>query len=543
MLLKTNMDIKTTGAKTFIEYLEFVGVSKIFGYPGATILPLYDELFENDKITHYLCRHEQAAVHAAEGYARVSGKCGVVLVTSGPGATNTVTGIMNAYHDRTPLLVITGQSEHIGHNNFQEVDMVEVTKTCTKKGFSINSAKNIRETLKSAFDIATSAPMGPVIVSVSKSVLNEVIDEEPLEIKYNPKLKVETSQSNIKYLIKALQKSVAPTILVGGGCSKAIPEVRELLHLTNLPVVHTLMGKGVLEDISLGMVGVNGEDVSNEVLNLSDLVLVLGSKLDNRITGNVQQYLQNSKIININIEKNKSLNISFDKEIIGDVKIILQQLISNVKNDDVMFNLKYNWLDKIEKIKERYSDKNIVAISDKHLTPELILENIYNYTKKYNPIVTTDVGQHQMFASKIFKSKTPYSFITSGGFGTMGFGLPAAIGAYLAKPDSLILNITGDGSFQMNMQELGTCLEYKIPVKIFVMNNSSLGMIKVAQSRDYNNRFYQSDMINPDFEKIAAAYDIKSVSINTYSELNEAMSTFIPANEPVLFDIHINSEI
>ena len=312
------------------------------------------------------------------------------------------------------------------------------------------------------------------------------------------------------------------------------------MHLSNFPVIHTLMGKGIVEDLSLGMVGVNGSNFANSIIEDSDVVLVLGAKLDSRVTGVANRYLPSAKILNINLEPNSSKNIVAYQEIIGDLKIILQQIIENVKTNNISFNLKYDWIDKIDSLKQMYKQENHSFVSSdvNGLVTEKVLNIIHNHTKKYNPIVTTDVGQHQILASKIFESKTPYNFVTSGGLGAMGFGFPAAIGAFLAKPNSLILNITGDGSFQMNMQELGTCLEYKIPVKIIVMNNSSLGLVKQAQARYYSNRFYQSDMINPDFVQIAQAYGIRGVSINSSEELEKALDKYISADFPVLFDIH-----
>ncbi len=529
----------TTGAKLIVDFLISEGVDYIFGYPGAAVLPLYDELSKSS-IKHILTRHEQASVHAADGYARVSKKVGVVLVTSGPGATNTITGILNAYADRTPLVVIAGQCEELGCNNFQEADMSSIASTCSKKTFYINDEKDIYSTMQQAFSIATTAPLGPVVVSITRSLLAKSFEHLPIVKNFVPQFSVGAKQSEIINIINTLKNAKKPSILVGGGSYESVSLIRDFVHLSNFPVIHTLMGKGIVEDLSLGMVGINGSNFANSIIEDSDVVLVLGAKLDSRVTGVANRYLPSAKILNINLEPNSSKNIVAYQEIIGDLKIILQQIIENVKTNNISFNLKYDWIDKIDSLKQMYKQENHSFVSSdvNGLVTEKVLNIIHNHTKKYNPIVTTDVGQHQILASKIFESKTPYNFVTSGGLGAMGFGFPAAIGAFLAKPNSLILNITGDGSFQMNMQELGTCLEYKIPVKIIVMNNSSLGLVKQAQARYYSNRFYQSDMINPDFVQIAQAYGIRGVSINSSEELEKALDKYISADFPVLFDIH-----
>lgn len=542
-------DTKTkliNGAKLFVDFFVSENVDKIFGYPGAAVLPIYDELGLQNKITHYLCRHEQAAVHMAEGYARVSRKPGVVLVTSGPGATNTLTGIVNAYSDKSPIVVIAGQCEELGCNNFQEADMLSITKSCTKKNYFIHSETEIYSVLKDAFKMAQTAPMGPVLIAVPKSVLTKEFESEPIKKEYVPTLKVETSQTNIMRLIDSMKSAKRPAILVGGGCCDSVSQIRELVHLFNIPLVHTLMGKGIVEDLSLGMVGVNGSNLANSVIEESDLLLVLGARLDTRITGKSEKFLSDTNIININLEENTTSNVKISQEIIGDLKVILQQLIGNIKSNNIMFHIKFDWLDRIEHLKRIYLNENLsfISSSDNRLVTENVLGIIQEYTQKYNPIITTDVGQHQILSSKIFSSKTPYNFLTSGGLGAMGFGFPAAIGAYLAKPDSLVLNITGDGSFQMNMQELGTCLEYKIPIKIIIMNNSSLGLVKQAQKHYYGGRLYQSDMVNPDFVQIAAAYGIKGITIRTVEDLKNALDKYISKNMPVVFDIHtVNLEV
>ena len=331
---KTNI---INGAKLIVDFLESEGVDKIFGYPGAVVLPIYDELGKSNKIKHYLCRHEQAAVHMAEGYARVSNKIGIVLVTSGPGATNTVTGILNAYADKTPLVIIAGQCEEMGCNNFQEADMSKITSSCTKKNFVITDVKNILSVLKDAFKIAQMPPKGPVVISVSKNILMQEFQCNPIKKEFIPNLTVETSQTNIIRMIDLMKTSNRPTILVGGGAYASSTLIRELVHICNFPVLHTLMGKGIVDDLSIGMVGVNGSNLANAILEDSDLLIVLGSRLDSRITGKSEIFLPHTKIINLNVEANTSLNVNIHQEINGDLNIILQQLLCNIKSHQIMY--------------------------------------------------------------------------------------------------------------------------------------------------------------------------------------------------------------
>ena len=518
-----------TGSDILVQTLIENGVDVIFGYPGSPILSIYNSLSKTSKIKHYLSRHEQGAVHAAEGYARVCNKYGVVLVTSGPGFTNTITGIMNANNDKTPLLVITAQSEHVGQNEFQDVDVKELTKSCTKKTYIVSNPCDIQETIHNAIKETTRLPMGAVVVALTKHSLKT--SAELKEIRKKHEIKVEAPHSCILRTIDNLKNANKPLIIIGGGCKNSEDEIRELVKLTNIPVVNTLMGSGICDYYSTGMIGTNGNHALNEIIKQSDVVLSLGTRFSDRTTG-YGHFLPNSKIFNINIEQNQSSNVTITEEILGELKVVLQQIIGVIKAKDIKFDLKFNWIDTISRTKEKICDLSTFNI-------KTALSEIYNYTKKYNPIITTDVGEHQIAAAKIFKTNSASNFITSGGFGTMGFGLPAAIGAQIANPNSLVINISGDGSFQMNIQELGMCSEYNLPIKIFLINNSSLGMIK-TQQKENSYSVYQSNIINPDYSKIAEGYGITSYKITSLRELNNALQEIFIYKKAVLLDIKVN---
>ncbi|MCM1265820.1 MAG: thiamine pyrophosphate-binding protein [Candidatus Gastranaerophilales bacterium] len=532
---ETNIEKKTIcGAEHIVNILEEHGVDTIFGYPGAPILPLYNALSKTTEIKHYLSRHEQGAIHSAEGYAKVSGKCGVVLVTSGPGFTNTLTGIMNAHSDKTPLVIISGQVENQDSNEFQDTDIISMTKSCTKKTYKVHNSEDIERAFKLAFHNANKAPKGPVVITVTKSALENIVEHKNL-FNLRQEIKVEAPHSCVTKTIEILKNAERPLMIVGGGCINAERELIELAHLTHIPLVHTLMGKGIADEISLGMIGSDGKQELNSKIQNSDIVLALGTRFTNRTTNRIKQFLPNSKIISINIEHNKSKNVFVSKEIIGEMNIVLQQMIGTIKAKNILFGIKYDWIESLsdELETEEYTSQN--------LTSEYVLNEVYKYTKKYRPIITTDVGQHQILSAKVFNTTSSKNFITSGGFGAMGFGLPAAIGAHIAQPNALVMNITGDGSFQMNVQELGTCAEYNIPVKIMIMNNSSLGMVSSLQEKIYNKK-YESDMINPDFVKIAQAYGILGYNIRTKEELQKALKEIFTYKKAVLLNIVVDDE-
>ena len=519
-----------SGAEIITDILISNGVDTIFGYPGSPILALYDSLSKTNKIKHYLARHEQGAIHAAEGYARVKGKCGVVLVTSGPGVTNTITGILNSHSDRTPLLIICAQSENLEKNEFQDVDITKISSGYTKKTYFINNSENLVQTITNAVNDANKIPQGPVVVALTKSVLEDTVPVS--EYRLRKEIKVEAPQSCVLRALDMLKNAKRPLLIVGGGCTGSENEVREFANLTHIPVVNTLMASGVIDDLSMGLIGHNGIETLNKTILSADVVIALGCRFSDRTTCYKDKFLTNSKIININIEQNSSKNVNIDEEILGELGIVVQQMIGTIKSKNIMFDIHYKWIDEL-------FPANYIKTSDNQtLTTKNAIKEIYEYTKKYNPVLTTDVGNHQISASKIFKTKSSRHFLTSGGFGTMGYGLPAAIGAYIAKPDSTVLNITGDGSFQMNIQELGMCAEYNIPIKIFIMNNSELGMIKDIQNHN-GYAEYQSHLINPDFIKIASAYGILGYDITTIEELRRALSEIFTYKKAVVLNIKV----
>lgn len=518
---------KQTGAEAIVSTLVNNGIDTIFGYPGSPILPVYEAIKNTNGLRHILSRHEQGAVHSAEGWAKVSGKCGVVLVTSGPGFTNTISGIANANTDNTPLLIITSITESIGRNEFQDIDIETISKSVAKGVYIISKAEDTSNVISQALEEANRLPKGVIVVGVKKNVLD--VPAEQKLYKKRHEIKVEAPHSCVLKTIDKLKNANRPLIIAGGGCSDAEDEVKEFCRLTNIPMVHTLMAAGSVNSVSMGMIGVNGNSSLNDYIKKADVVLVLGAKLSDRTTGYVEKFLPKSKIISINIKSNTSKNVSLYKEIIGEMKVVLQQMIGVIKAKNILFDIKYDWLDALSMhgdnigVGSEYSEYNI-------------LRTIHEYTKKYKPIVTTDVGIHQIVATEVFKVESSKNLLTAGGFGTMGYGLPAGIGAYLAKPNSLVINVTGDGSFQMNIQELATCVEYNIPLKIIIMNNSSLGMIREQQIKN-GYAVSQSDMLNPDFVKLAEAYGILGYRITNMAELNRALKEMFTYKKAVLLDI------
>ncbi len=521
-------------AAALVETLSELGVDSIFGYPGAAVLSIYNELSKENDIRHYLVRHEQAAVHAAEGYARVSGKVGVVLVTSGPGFTNTITGIANAYADSTPLVVLAGDvpSNETNSKVFQKVDIVSMTKTCAKKTYLLTSKDDIKQTIKEAFEVAMSGEKGPVVVAMSRNIL---------EAKYLPKVtkelykkkKIQIKDSDFEKVVKLLNNSKSPLILLGGGSVGAVENIKKFVEQTKIPVISTLMGIGAFPSVNssyLGMIGINGTYLANTALSNSDFILALGVSFSDRSTCKNVDFAHSAKIVSVNL---KSISKNIEYEIISDAEAFMESFCkySNQINDFTEWNSRLNILR--EENTKQETDSNCLHSS-------CVLETIYNYTKDFEPIVVTDVGQHQMLTAQFFNFNKPKKFITSGGLGTMGFGLPASIGSQLANLDNLVLNITGDGSFQMNLQELATCREHNIPIKIVIMNNSYLGMVRQMQEKIYNNR-YQVEMINPDFTKIAEAYDLFAIRVKTAEELVPALEKAISHKGTAIIDIAIDS--
>lgn len=522
-----------TSASVLVKALVELGIDTIFGYPGASVLSIYNELSKTESIKHILVRHEQAAVHAAEGYARVSGRPGIVLVTSGPGFTNTLTGIANAYADSTPLIVLAGDVSSLNKQGkvFQNVEISSLAASCTKHCYRYTEKDDIRDIIRRAYFTANSGKKGPVVIALPRNLL----EAEYFAGKTNA-VKIQDNNEtiyNTQRLRELLRISKRPLVLIGGGCVDASDEIEKFVSQIQSPVVSTLMGIGIYpseNDLYLGMIGLNGTQPANSALNECDLLIAMGVSFSNRSICNGDNFALNAKIVSINIEDCPG---NYELVIKADIKEFLTGFISENTESD----LKEDWLVRADALKDEFILSEYVSDS---LHSSYVLETISEYTKYYEPVVVTDVGQHQMLTAQYFNFNKPQKFITSGGLGTMGFGLPAAIGAHIANPGNLILNITGDGSFQMNLQELATCREHNIPIKIIIMNNGYLGMVRQMQEKIYHNR-YQVEMINPDFTKIAEAYDLFAVRVKTKEELIPALERAIKHEGTAIIDVAIDS--
>ena len=528
--------IKTNSA-ALVNALEDVGVQYIFGYPGAAVLSIYNELADSS-IRHVLVRHEQAAVHMAEGYARIGNSTGVVLVTSGPGLTNTITGIANAYADSVPLVILAGDVNYHSSKKgkiFQKVDIIDMTKTCCKKSYKVSSKDDVVQIIHEAFDVANSGIKGPVVISLARNVLeSKYHPNSSKRIKENKHL---TSCNHFEYdkAIKLILKAKRPILLLGKGSEHCVNEIDDFVNIFNIPVVSTLMGIGIFPSnnkLYKGMIGMNGNPLANSLLNNSDLIIALGVGFSDRTICKNKHFAKNAKIINVNITKTKKHH---DLNILSDVKPFLTYVINKSKNLNIPQNDTWHGF-----IQTLSNDTITTASRTPKIHSSKVLKLIYDYTKDYEPVVVTDVGQHQMLTAQFFNFTKPRKFITSGGLGTMGFGLPAAIGCHIANPNNLVLNITGDGSFQMNLQELATCREHNIPIKIIIMNNGYLGMVRQMQEKIYKRR-YQVEMINPDFTKIAEAYDLYAQRVTKTSNLLPALKNAIEYNGTAIIDIAIDS--
>ena len=539
------------GARILLECLSRLGIKEIFGYPGGAVIPIYDELYSFKDIKHYFARHEQGAVHEADGYARSTGKVGVCLATSGPGATNLVTGIMTAHMDSIPLLAITGQvtSTLLGKDAFQESDIVGITVPITKNNYLVQDIRELPRILKEAYYIASTGRPGPVLVDIPRDIQLEEIPfdefkklyEQEFELEgYNPVY--EGHKGQIKTAIKMIKDSKKPLIIAGAGILKghAYDELKEFVDKTNIPVAMTLLGLGSFpanHELALGMIGMHGTTYANYAANEADLVIAAGMRFDDRVTGNPLKFLPNANIIHIDIDpaeigKNKLIDVP----IVGDVKNVLAEL-----NRKIPKLSHTKWLDEVAKLKKKYS-LTFRKTEEDILIPQEILFEINKLTKG-EVIVATDVGQHQMWSAQFIKFNNPYSILTSGGAGTMGFGLPAAIGAQVANPDKKVLAIVGDGGFQMTFQELMMVKEYNLPVKIFIINNSYLGMVRQWQELFNDRRYSSVDLsYNPDFIKIGEAYGIKSIQLKTKKDLKKHLKKILESNEAVLVECIVEKE-
>lgn len=536
------------GGEAIIESLKNMGVKTIFGYPGGQTIPFYDMLYDSD-MEHILVRHEQCAAHAADGYARASGKVGVCLATSGPGATNLVTGIATAYMDSSPIVAITGQvpTHLIGNDAFQEADIIGITMPVTKHSFQPKNPDLIPSVIKSSFEIASSGRPYPILIDVPKEVqegeLTKFDDSLIVTPGYNPNTK-----GNIKQIKKAhdlIKQSKKPMILAGAGViiSNACCELKKLSDTINAPVMTSLLGKGAVDetsDLALGMLGMHGRKVSNDYINESDLLIAVGIRFSDRTTGRLDSFVPDTKVIHIDIDPAEiGKNVDVDLPIVGDAKNVLSSLNKVLEGYEVSDDVK-SWANMIREKKQELFPR--VSYDDVPLKPQSVIKEISEVLTPES-ILTTDVGQNQMWAAHFYDTQKPHKFISSGGLGTMGFGFPSAIGAKVACPDDPVVSINGDGGFLMVCQELATVREYDIPVIAVVLENRTLGMVYQWQSLLYDGRHSQTLLGNsPDFVKLAESFGVDAVRITKPGETKEALSSAIKDNEPILLDIVVDSE-
>ena len=543
--------MKKTGSQIIIECLKKEGVDTLFYYPGGAVLPLFDE-FINAPFRQILVRHEQAAVHAADGYARATGKVGVAVVTSGPGATNTVTGIATAYMDSIPILVLTGQIPTllIGNDAFQEADIIGITRPCTKHNYLVKDIKDLGPTLKKAFYIARHGRPGPVLVDLPKDVM-----VSSTEFKYPEKVFVRGYQptyeghpGQIKRAVDLILKSKKPVLYAGGGIilSNAAKELTLFAEKMGMPVTMTLMGLGCFpgnHPLSLGMLGMHGTYRANMAVMESDLLLAIGARFDDRVTGKIESFAPHAKIIHIDIDPTSiSKNVKVDLPIVGDCKNVLAKILSLVGEEDTdSFRLGLGkWYQYIERWKNIH-DMNYQQ--GEMIKPQYVVEKIYELTKG-EAIITTEVGQNQMWTAQYYHFLKPRTLLTSGGLGTMGYGFPAAMGAQVAYPDKLVIDIAGDGSFQMNSQELATVVQYQLPVKVAILNNGYLGMVRQWQEFFYGKRYATVSLegISPDFVKLAEAYGAVGLRATRPEEVVPILQQAFSTKKPVIIDFVVDPE-
>ena len=531
-------------ADAIVKALEKEGVEVAFGIPGGAIMEVYDALYDSS-ITHILARHEQGAVHMADGYARASGRVGVAFATSGPGATNTVTGIATAYMDSSPLIVFTGQVPRamIGNDAFQEADITGITMPITKHNYLVTDEREILKIVKEAFHIASTGRPGPVLIDLPKDVTQADVDfdyPEKIEIRgYKPKIQGHPKQ--IKKAVELIMKSERPIILAGGGVrlSNAHPEVLELAEKIPAFVVTTLMGKGAIPEehpLSLGFIGMHGTKYGNLAVMDADLIIAVGCRFSDRTVGKFDEFAPDAKIIHIDIDPAEiGKNVRVDVPIVGDAKHVLREIIKLIE-----FKARKEWFDHVNELRRKYPLK--YEYSEGVIKPQFVVEKVYELFP--DAIVTTEVGQNQMWAAQYFKVKYPRQFITSGGLGTMGFGFPAAIGAKVAFPDKVVIDIAGDGSFLMNIQELATAVDYGINVIVCVLNNAYLGMVRQWQELFYDKRYSATKLRYPElsFEKIAKGFGAYGITVEKPNEVEDALREATEVDKPVVIDFHVEVE-
>ncbi len=547
-----------TGAAIVFKTLEEQGVDTIFGYPGGAVLPIYDELKNHKKIKHFLVRHEQGAGHAAEGYARSSGKPGIVLVTSGPGATNVVTALTDAYMDSIPIICITGQvpTHLIGTDAFQECDTTGITRPCTKHNWLIKDVKDLSKIMHKAFEVATSGRPGPVLVDIpkdiqfSKTKYISYKNKKQLSIKKNSLF----TQKDIETTVEYFRKSSKPVIYSGGGVVNSGPEasklLRDLVRITGFPITSTLQGLGCYpgeDNYFIGMLGMHGTFEANNAMHDCDLLINIGARFDDRITGKIDEFSPKSKKIHIDVDPS-SINkiVKVDLPIVGDVTNVLKSFIRTLKKKHPNFEKSNKekiskWWEQIDKWRNKRS-LNFIN-STKIIKPQHAVKRLYELTKQEDVLITTEVGQHQMWVAQHYKFNKPNQLMTSGGLGTMGYGLPAAVGAQVANPGKLVIDIAGEASVLMTMQEMSTAVQYKLPIKIFILNNEYLGMVRQWQELLHEKNYSESHIAAlPDFVKLAEAYGCVGIRAKTPDELDQKIKEMIKVDRPVIFDCVVDKE-
>ncbi len=545
--------MKMTGAKALVKSLEKEGVKHIFGYPGGRLISVHHELHESKKIQHLLMRHEQVAAHAADAYARATGKVGVCMATSGPGATNLVTGIANAYMDSIPMVAITAQvgSMDIGTDAFQEADITGITLPIVKHSYLVKDATEIPRIVKEAFFIASTGRPGPVLIDLPSDMsMSQIEYDENAEMNlpgYKPTFKGHARQ--VKTAAKMILASLQPVIYAGGGVilSNAASELTNLAHITRIPVTVTLMGKGAIpetDELSLGMLGMHGTAYANHAISNSDLIIAIGARFDDRVTGKLSTFAPNAKIIHIDVDPAEiGKNVKVDVPIVGDAKQVLTELNKQLAED--MAKVKplpwAAWHDQIVAWKKKHP---LAYKSNGDLLPQYVIEQIYEATKNLDAVITTGVGQHQMWAAQFVKTLKPRTFISSGGLGTMGFGVPSALGAQVGRPDAVVFDIDGDGSFQMVSQDMATAAAYDLPVNICILNNQWLGMVRQWQELFWDKRYAYTDLTPgmPDFMKLAEAYGAEGIRITKPEEVRPAIERAIKSKKPCILEFVILGE-
>lgn len=533
------------GGKVLLECLKKEGVNTIFGYPGGVLLPLFDEIYNEKEIKFYLVRHEQGAAHMADGYARSTGKVGVCLATSGPGATNLVTGIATAYMDSIPIVALTGQvaTSHIGNDAFQEADITGITRPITKHNYLVKNVKDLPQIVRNAFHIASTGRPGPVLIDLPKDVLAGEVDSFVFAEVNLPgyKPKYEPNKLQIKKAVELIEKAKKPIVYAGGGVitSNASEELIKFIEKIEVPITTTLLGIGCVpynHPLYLGMLGMHGTKYANYAVQESDLIIAIGARFDDRVTGNVKTFAPHADIIHIDVDPSSiSKIIKVDIPIVGDAKNVLRDLIEEVKP-----KRHGEWIQKVSDWKKQFP--LTFSCAGAGLKPQKIIETISALAGE-DAIITTEVGQNQMWTAQYYKFIKPRKFLTSGGLGTMGYGFPAAIGAQVANPDKLVIDIAGDGSIQMNIQELATAVKYELPVKVAILNNGWLGMVRQWQELFFGKRYSHVGIENSvDFVKLAEAYGAVGFQVTKEEEIEKTLKEAFSIKKPVLMDFHICRE-